>query len=470
MTSLDSLLASYLDVARQRDPLRYPLDAPPETRRRLGQFDPLALRAHVVALRSVANAVEALPDVDVLDDEVDRTMLLDTLRGDLVECVAEADAEACNPARPMQHAVRALLQSLGDGSADPESEALTARIEAIPELFATLERDHRPAPDYLVRSAMLAAESLDDALMAAEEYVATEVVRSAQAALNAHLDWLRDPMRGTGLHGFGEDAVDARLRTLTPIPAGVQGTLRVLELRRTGVERGLAKHAADLGHATWHEAVVALRRAEEDDFDRLTEAWNSEWRRTAGLLERSGLPVPPGDPPDPPATEDDAASLTVLAVRDHAARMLVAATLAQQRPVRRQLQAPGLLDGWGRTVAAMLRTSDFLAPPEQRLMLAYRALEDGAAAEADLLLQSRRAGFSDLIERTRRILGEDEQDARRVMYRAGDEPFAALAAGLAHEAWQGWYAETGGDPGDFLRLALAGGGLAVPLARWALTG
>ncbi len=470
MTELDSLLASYLDIARQRDPLRYPVDAPPESRRRLGRFDPLALRAHVVALRSVANAVEGLGDVAALDDEVDRTMLLDTLRADLVECVAEADAESCNPARPLQHTVLAVQQVLGDGDAGPDAESLAARIGAVPEMFALLERDARPAPDYLVRSAVMAAELLDDELMAAEEYVETETVRAAQAALNAHLDWLRAPARGAGVAGFGEDVVAARLRTLSATPAGVQGTLRVLELRRTGVERGLAKHAADLGHEAWPDAMTAQRRVEEDDFDRLTGEWREIWQRTAAALGGMGLPVPPGAPPDPPIAADDAASLTVLAVRDHAARMLIAAAAAQSRPVRRLLIAPGLLDGWGRTLAAMLRTSDLLAAPELRLVLAYRALEDGAAAEADLLLQSRRAGFSELIERTRRIVGDDEHDARRIMYRAGEQPFAALAAGLAHEAWQAWYAETGGDPNDFLRMALAGGGLAVPMARWALTG
>ena len=43
----------------------------------------------------------------------------------------------------------------------------------------------------------------------------------------------------------------------------------------------------------------------------------------------------------------------------------------------------------------------------------------------------------------------------------------ALAAALAHEAWQSWYADDGGDPVAFIRRALAGGGLAVRLARWA---
>ncbi len=470
MIELDALLASYLDVARQRDPLRYPLEAPPESRRRLGQFDPLALRAHVVALRSVANAVEALGDIDGVDDEVDRTMLLDTLRADLVECVAEADAESCHPARPLQHIVLALQQVLGDGVAGPDAEALAARIGAVPEMFALLERDPRPAPDYLVRSAVLVAELLDDELMAAEEYVATETVRAAQAALNAHLDWLRAPDRGAGIAGCGDDVVAARLRTLSASPAGVQGTLRVLELRRTGVERSLATHAADLGHGTWRDAVAAQRRVEEDDFDRLTGEWSELWQWTAAALDAIGLPVPPGAPPDPPMNADDAPSLAIVALRDHAARMLIAAAAAQPRPVRRLLFAPGLLDGWGRTVGAMLRNSDLFAAPERRLTLAWRALEDGAAAEADLLLQSRRAGFGDLIERTRQIVGDDEPDARRIMYRVGEQPFTALAAALAHEAWQAWYAEIGGDPGDFLRLALAGGGLMVPLARWALTG
>jgi hypothetical protein len=470
MSALDSLLDSYLDIARQRDPLRYPVDAPAETRFRLGQFDPLALRAHAMALRSIANAAEELGEIDALDDEVDRTMLLDTLRADLIDCMAWADAESCNPAMPLQHIVAALRQVLGDGDREPDSSALQARIAVVPDLLGVLERDPRPVPDYLVRCAVMAAELIDDDLMAAEEYVATDTVRSAQEALNAHLDWLRDPARGGGVAGLGDDVTEARLRTLGATPAGVQGTLRVLELRRTGVERGLAKHAADLGYDDWPAALDARRRMEEDDFDRLTETWSDAWRRVGDMLTSIGLVTPSGEAPDPPADTDDPVALTVLAARGHATRMLVAAITAQPRRVRRQLVAPGLLGGWGRTVAALLRTNNaLLSPPEYRLMIAHRALRDGAAAEADLLLEARRAGFDELVERTTRLLGGDEREARVLSFAVGEAPFMALAAALAHEAWQAWYAETGGDPVEFLQRALAGGGLTVPLARWALT-
>ncbi len=42
-----------------------------------------------------------------------------------------------------------------------------------------------------------------------------------------------------------------------------------------------------------------------------------------------------------------------------------------------------------------------------------------------------------------------------------------VATAFAHEGWQEWYAEDGGDAVAFIRKALKGGGLSVPLARWA---
>ncbi|MGH7581984.1 MAG: hypothetical protein ACREL5_02010, partial [Gemmatimonadales bacterium] len=70
MTGLEALLASYIDLARHADPMRFPGDAPADTAHLLGRFDAASRRDQVAALRSVANAVEDL-GVEDLDDEVD---------------------------------------------------------------------------------------------------------------------------------------------------------------------------------------------------------------------------------------------------------------------------------------------------------------------------------------------------------------------------------------------------------------
>ena len=89
------------------------------------------------------------------------------------------------------------------------------------------------------------------------------------------------------------------------------------------------------------------------------------------------------------------------------------------------------------------------------------------AAEAELLLQSRRMDPDALMAHVTAITGMNGGDARDLIAIAVEDPFEAVAAALAHEGWQGWFAEEGGDPAAFLVRATASGGLAVPLARWA---
>src|SRR5690606_27175632 len=83
VSELDQLLESYLDLARHLDPLRHPHEAPAEVQARLGRFDRPWLSGQVSALRSIGNAIEDIEGVDSLADEVDRTMLLDTVRADI---------------------------------------------------------------------------------------------------------------------------------------------------------------------------------------------------------------------------------------------------------------------------------------------------------------------------------------------------------------------------------------------------
>lgn len=100
---LTALLASYLDLARHLDPMRHPDGAPAETQQRLGRFDVPWLVAQAAALRSIAHAIEDLEDVEALDDEVDRTALLDTIRDDILALEAVTQADAADPTLPLRH-------------------------------------------------------------------------------------------------------------------------------------------------------------------------------------------------------------------------------------------------------------------------------------------------------------------------------------------------------------------------------
>src|ERR1019366_4048831 len=97
MRAIEALLASYLDLARHLDPLRYPDESPPEIAHRLGRFDIASMKAQIVALRSIANALEDLEEVDALDHEVDRTMLINTIRADIARLDGKIASDKSNP-------------------------------------------------------------------------------------------------------------------------------------------------------------------------------------------------------------------------------------------------------------------------------------------------------------------------------------------------------------------------------------
>jgi len=470
VSTLDELLGSYLDLARHLDPLRHPHEAPAEVHGRLGRFDAPWLEAQAAALRSIANAVEDLEGVEALDDEVDRTMLINTARGDLLWLGDAAGGTVADPGLGLRHANTALDMLLGEDFDAVRAAALRARVAELPGFLASLRAEERPAAPFQVAAAQRALEGLAERLDAASERIEDEALMSAALqAVAEHRDWLLDARRAdAGMAiGLGPDAVAARLPLLSADPVGPSGTNRVLELRRAGVERSLATASDELGYGTeWRQAVEALPEiAELDTLERL-DAWQEEWQRVAVALGELGIEVatvPP--PPAPPA--DDRATLAAWAVRARAASLFELSRARQARPVRRLLVAPGLRRGWQRTVAALLRETPVLGSPERRLASAALAEREAVAAEADLALQSRRAGPDELASWASETAGIGADQARDLIADVAGAPLESLAAALAHEAWQGWFAEDGGDPAAFLRRALDGGGLAVALARWA---
>ena len=466
MTPLDEFLDSYLDLARHLDPLRHPLDAPAETYHRLGAFDPASVTAHAAALKSIANAVEDL-DLAERDDEVDRTMLLETIRADLARRRQEADGTSVDPIAPLRHLQDALDELMGEDFNAEREAALRDRVAALPAFLDSQRADGRKIPVVLEGLARMEVEWVEEALDSAAERLDEAAVAPALASLAAFRDWLGASASEEADLGLGPEGTEQRLVALVPTPLGVRGTLRVLELRRAGVDRSLGKSAAELGIEQPLLYAQELRSTTAVNPEVLGDYWQDEWARVARELTTLGLPVVPAEAPAPPPEVEDAWSFAAFAVRDHAARMLDAACIAQPRAVRRMLVAPGLRAGWGRTVAALLRGTDVFGLPERRLMMSFHALLESIAAETDLMLQARLAKLDALAQRTREILSSSEPESQLLVATVAAHPFEPLAAALAHEAWQGWYAETGGDPVNFLMTALRGGGLAVHLARWA---
>ena len=469
MKPIDQLLESYLDLARHLDPLRHPYEAPDSVRSALGRFDAPWLRAQVAALKAIANAIEDLEEVDSLDDEVDRTMLLNVIRSDVLRLEGMADASQANPVVPLGHAVMSLRTLMSDHFSGEDEAALRSRVAGLPDLLAAITADPRPVSSHLVDLARMELQSLAELIDEASERLDDITIEPATVAISECLAWLDEAARDGAPVAMPERALDAMLSTMVSEPVGHRGTLRILELRRAGVERSLQAAAAELGSDDGLALVRALRE-EVSSPDESDDAWVAEWERVGEGLRRLGFLVP--DSPLPsvaPVAMDSPWAYAAHAVRVRAAVMLDASRGRQLRAVRRLLVAPGIVLGWGRTVAALLKPTEVFDSPERRAMLSHRALVECAAAEVDLLLQSQGADIDALQARVEQVTGLDADESRALVLNTAATPFHALAAALAHEAWQAWYAEEGGDPVAFLTMASDGGGLAVPLARWALS-
>lgn len=75
----DPLCRSYLDLCWHLDPAAGSAASAGEHDTRLGRFDVESVREYLAAFRSLAKAVEDMEVTD-LQDEIDRTALLDDIR------------------------------------------------------------------------------------------------------------------------------------------------------------------------------------------------------------------------------------------------------------------------------------------------------------------------------------------------------------------------------------------------------
>ena len=185
---------------------------------------------------------------------------------------------------------------------DAEREAaLRERIAAFPGFLAALREDERPAPPLILEAARAEAEAFDTGpLDMAAERLDDATVQPALVAIAEHRAWLARPERAGGAYGFGEGRLEARIVTLVSEPLGAKGTLRLLELRRAGVERSLAGAAEELGMADPIACAQQLLEEASPSPDVFIGFWFDEWRRVGGAMRDVGLPVPDGEPPDPP--------------------------------------------------------------------------------------------------------------------------------------------------------------------------
>ena len=133
----DTLARSYLDLRWNFDPAAGTAvgDAPSDAR--LGSFDDVSVRRQLAAFRAMAGAVEELEIAD-LQDEIDRTALLDDIRVTVFRFQHERP-HVHDPAFWLSHlfgAYHGLIRARRPTSTERRAAAALARLQATPEFLA----------------------------------------------------------------------------------------------------------------------------------------------------------------------------------------------------------------------------------------------------------------------------------------------------------------------------------------------
>ena len=135
-------VAPFREIERSYFDLRWHLDPVAATQAgvktyddRYGRFSPIALAPHLVALKSMATALEETT-TDQLEDEIDRTALLNEIRVMLRRFERERP-QAKNPAFWLSHLLGGLHFLLGrrDRTAEEKAAALAGRLEDLPRFL-----------------------------------------------------------------------------------------------------------------------------------------------------------------------------------------------------------------------------------------------------------------------------------------------------------------------------------------------
>jgi uncharacterized protein (DUF885 family) len=427
MTAIDDLCRSYLDLKWHFDPAAATAAGAVAHDGRLGAYDAESMREHVAAFHAIAAGVEEL-EVESLDDEIDRTALLNELRATEARLLVERP-HVRNPEFWLSHVLGALYGLLARPDGEPASRAQPAldRLEAMPAFLDAARATLAKPPSVFVDTALQmlggggelvvqtmrtfapAAPGLAERLTAAAE-AALKSLAAFGRALQSEIEADAEPRA----FAVGQDHFELRLHVEHALKENAG------ELHRYG-RRLQAETMAELdalarsidGDRPWRELVERLR--EQTPGGDLLAHYSSEVERSLEFVRERGLvAVPDGplaveatppflsalipfaayEPPptllptrvgrfyvtEPPAELAPDARARLL--RDHCVHDLVWTVVHEGYPghhlqlltaqglaseVRRHLWTPVFVEGWALYGETLMAESGFARGPEERL-------------------------------------------------------------------------------------------------------
>ena len=432
--ALRDIERSYFDLRWHMDPVAATQAGVSAHDGRYGAFDPSSLTPQLAALKSLALALEEAP-VDSLEDEIDRTALLNTIR--LTLRVFEHERpQARHPEFWVAHLLDGLhhLVRATDRTPAARAAALVDRLEAMPRVLD----EARATLTEPVRVFAETALSMAEAGLGLIRQVGSEVggraermpsaVDAATAALGAFIhDLERWTETGVEAYALGEDGFNFRLHYEHALRDTAPELWRYGHRLKEELQADLAERAKGLGASrreAWPEVVDRLRAVHSTAED-LVASYAAEMRRARDFVTAKNLAAIPDAPlevvptpeflrpvipfaayqsPGPYAgdrtgwfyvTAPDAAlpaAQRERMLRDHSRHELAITALhegvpghhlqltvaqAQESDVRKNLWTPLTVEGWALYCEDMMGEAGFYAREEgffQRVHLLWRAI------------------------------------------------------------------------------------------------
>lgn len=270
---LDGLTKSYFDLRWHLDPVGASQSGVTSHDGRLGRFGKATLTPHLAAMKSLSLALEEAA-TDGLDEEIDRTALLNDLRVTQTRFEKERP-QARNPEFWLSHLLNGLYVLLArrDRPDDHRARALTERLEEVPAFLddarATLTDPVRVYCETgrrmtagglsLVKETGMAIGRLGGTGMAGER-VAAAVAAATAAIESFNHDLGRWSESGSDRFALGEEGFNFRLHYEHVLRDTAPELWRYGHRLKEEIEADLTERARRLdGKRSWRELIGHLR-------------------------------------------------------------------------------------------------------------------------------------------------------------------------------------------------------------------
>lgn len=524
MSAPDPVYQSCFDLRWHFDPAEATAAGVTTQNERLGDYDVESMRAHLAAFKSLSHAVEGL-EVETLEEEIDRTALLNDLRGTIARFEIE-QPHVRNPGFWLSHLYNALhaLMERADAPPADRARAMAARLRAVPAFLASAAATLSDPPPVLRETAEQMVDAGEALIGHAARFAGAHApsddlataASEAEAALARFGLLLKTELATSDevqAFAVGEENFNRRLHVDHALQSSAP------ELWRYGLhlvedtEQQLARLARQLGGSDNWRPVVEEVRASSPVTGDLVAAYREAMIQSRDFVRERGLATipeasldvvatpeflvplipfaaysPPG-PYSPDRTgrfyvtagtsEPPVRSRLELAsqalhegVPGHHLHMLTAQSLASD--VRRLIWTPLTVEGWALYCEDMMAEEGFFQDPAARMMQLVHLLWRAVRILLDIGLHTRNmspdAAVLYLMDKVPMTAGEARSEVRRycamptyqLCYAVGRHELLALRRDYQARLGSSFTLRRFHD--DLMRY----GGLPVSLARWGL--